>query len=249
MTTDASVTDFFSAWEVYRAVIDNDCMEHRRIYPLVGEILQERTQPFTVLDLGCGDAAGTGPAMVGTAAARYVGVDSAAPALDFAARTLHGTQVLVDLRVQDMLEMVSSADEQFDVILASFALHHFPTEQKREFLRSARDRLAPGGEMLLVDVVRRDGETREAYLGRYETMVRTWPMDSSNQDRIIAHVTSFDFPEEVSTLAQWAPELGYAEAIEFYRGGSDTQAGWRLQTPSHECHEDVRSTPVSPTTS
>ncbi|MCB0922365.1 MAG: hypothetical protein KDC08_11220, partial [Actinobacteria bacterium] len=56
---------------------------------------------------------------------------------------------------------------------------------------------------------------------------RTWPMDSDVQDRIIAHVTSFDFPEEVSTVDRWAPELGY-EAIGFYRGGSDTQAGWRL---------------------
>ncbi len=64
------MTDFFSSWEVYRAVIDNDCMEHSLIYPLIGEILRERTEPFTVLDLGCGDAAGTGPAMVGTAAAR-----------------------------------------------------------------------------------------------------------------------------------------------------------------------------------
>ncbi len=58
-------------------------------------------------------------------------------------------------------------------------------------------------------------------------MVRTWPMDASIQDRIIAHVTSFDFPEEVSTLSGWAQDLGYS-ASEFYRGGSDTQAGWRL---------------------
>jgi len=227
MSRDASVTDFFSSWEVYRAVIDNDCMEHSLIYPLIGEILRERTEPFTVLDLGCGDAAGTGPAMIGTAAARYVGVDSAAPALEFAARTLDGSGLDIDLRVQDMLDMVRTSDEQFDVIIASFALHHFHAAQKQAFLDVARERLAPGGEVLLVDVVRRDGETRDEYLTRYSQMVRTWPMDSDVQDRIIAHVTSFDFPEEVSTVDRWAPELGY-EAIGFYRGGSDTQAGWRL---------------------
>ena len=228
MSSDASVTDFFSSWEVYRAVIDHDCMEHSLIYPLIGQILHERTEPFTVLDLGCGDAAGTGPAMVGTAAARYVGVDSAAPALEFAARTLDASGLDVDLRVEDMLDMVRTSDEQFDVIIASFALHHFHTSQKQEFLDVARDRLAPGGELLLVDVVRRDGETRDAYLARYTQMVRTWPMNSDVQDRIIAHVTTFDFPEEISTLSGWLPGLGYSGAVEFYRGGSDTQAGWRL---------------------
>ncbi len=228
MSTDVSVSDFFNHWEVYRAVIDGDCMEHSVIYPLVHQILTRRSEPFTILDLGCGDAAGTGPALQGTAAARYVGVDAAAQALDFAARTLDGSGLDVDLRVQDMLEMIETTDESFDVILASFALHHFPAEQKREFLRSVRDRLAPGGELLLVDVVRRDGETRNGYLTRYEGMVRAWPMDADVQDRIIAHVTSFDFPEEVSTLGEWAPDLGYDPAVEFYRGGSDTQAGWRL---------------------
>lgn len=222
------MTDFFSNWEVYRAVIDNDCMEHSVIYPLVGEILAERDRPFSVLDLGCGDAAGTAAAMAGTRAARYVGVDSAAPALEFAAQTLQGSGLDVDLRVQDMLEMIASTDERFDVILAAFALHHFDSADKQDFLRIARDRLTPGGEVLLVDVVRRDGEKRPEYLARYAQMVRTWPMDAAVQDRIVAHVTSFDFPEQVSTLEGWAPGLGYAPVAEFYRGGSDTQAGWRL---------------------
>lgn len=165
--------------------------------------------------------------MVGTAAARYVGVDSAAPALEFAARTLDGSGLDIDLRVQDMLDMVRTSDEQFDVIIASFALHHFHAAQKQAFLDVARERLAPGGEVLLVDVVRRDGETRDEYLTRYSQMVRTWPMDSDVQDRIIAHVTSFDFPEEVSTVDRWAPELGY-EAIGFYRGDRTPRpvGGW-----------------------
>jgi cyclopropane fatty-acyl-phospholipid synthase-like methyltransferase len=127
-----------------------------------------------------------------------------------------------------MLEMIASTDERFDVILAAFALHHFDSADKQDFLRIARDRLTPGGEVLLVDVVRRDGEKRPEYLARYAQMVRTWPMDAAVQDRIVAHVTSFDFPEQVSTLEGWAPGLGYAPVAEFYRGGSDTQAGWRL---------------------
>ena len=150
------MTDFFSSWEVYRAVIDHDCMEHSLIYPLIGQILHERTEPFTVLDLGCGDAAGTGPAMVGTAAARYVGVDSAAPALEFAARTLDASGLDVDLRVEDMLDMVRTSGEQFDVILNMEVIEH--VADPAAYTRSCLSMLKPGG-LMFVATINRTGKS------------------------------------------------------------------------------------------
>lgn len=223
-----SVVDFFSSWQVYRAVIENDCMEHRAIYANVHEILAERGRPFSVLDLGCGDAAGTGPAMSATLARRYVGVDSAAPALDCAARILAGVDVHADLRVMDMKEMVTTSDETFDVVVACFALHHFQADEKREFMSAVRDLLAPGGELLLIDVVRRDGETREEYLSRFHDHVQTWPLSQPILDRIHDHYRESDFPEEISTQPRWATELGFTGVTQFYSGGNDTQAAWRL---------------------
>ena len=70
---------------------------------------------------------GIGPALAGTQIATYVGVDCAAPALEFAEATLSGTVAEFDLRLGDLMDTIEDPSELFDVVLVSFALHHFPT--------------------------------------------------------------------------------------------------------------------------
>lgn len=229
MSTDTAVADFFDNWAVYRAVIDNDCMEHGRIYAAVAQVLSDRTAPFTVLDLGCGDAAGIAPVLADLPLAGYVGIDIAPAALDFAREMLAPMGDRVELQVCDMLDHLEGTDECFDVILASFALHHFAARSdKRRFLSIALGRLRAGGELILIDVVRRDGESRETYLERYSGLVGTWPLADDIRTRIRSHVSGYDFPEEVSVMAGIAGEAGFSGVTEFYRGGSQTQAAWRL---------------------
>ena len=47
---------FFSQWDIYRLCIENNTLHHRE----VGDILRRewlgREEPFTFLDLACGDA-------------------------------------------------------------------------------------------------------------------------------------------------------------------------------------------------
>ena len=225
--TDPDVASFFSSWEIYRAVIDSDVMEHRAIYSKVHSILAQRTEPFTLLDLGCGDAAGIGTALEGTRLERYVGIDCAAPALEFAGQTLAGLDAVIDLRLGDLMDSINDPTQRFDVILVSFALHHFADDDKRAFLTAARERLNPGGEVILIDVVRRPGESRDEYLSRYGTNVASWPLEADKQERIMAHVTGFDYPADIIDEPQWAADRGF-DVEEFYRGGNDTQCAWRL---------------------
>lgn len=224
---DAAVADFFSGWAVYRAVIDSDAMEHRRIYAEVAEILASRARPFAVLDLGCGDSAGMAPIVLAERDCSYVGVDCAAPALDYARRQLAGARERVEFVTADMSDYLRSADRLFDVVVVSFALHHLDTEAKRRFLSALQSVLAPGGEVLLIDVVRLDGESRSDYIDRYCAYVSEWHVDGDVRTRVQRHLIDHDFPEEVSAMAGLAQEAGFTVA-EFYRGGNGTQAAWRL---------------------
>lgn len=221
------VAMFFSNWATYRAVIEHDCMEHLEIYAAVGEILQQRRQPFTMLDLGCGDAAGVSPALSGTAISRYTGVDNAGPALQFARQTLGDPGFEVELLEQD-LSLALRDCRTYDVVIMAFALHHFGSEDKQRILADIHSALNPGGELLLIDVVRRSGQSREDYLAAYTDYVRTWPLSGEIIDAIITHVHGFDYPEEVATQPSWALDLGYSAVEQFYAGGEDTQRGWRL---------------------
>lgn len=224
------VADFFTSWEVYRCVLEADCMEHRQIYGAVHELLAQRREPYALLDLGCGDADAIARAMEGTTVATYVGIDCAAPALELAREALSGIVSEVDLQIGDLMDAIETPGEQFDVILVSFALHHFQDDEKRHFLAAARERLKPGGDLLLIDVVRKPGESREDYLDRYVSLVRTWPVDSDKQEKIVEHVTGFDYPAPIDLEPQWARDLGF-NVDEFYRGATDTQVAWRM-TPT-----------------
>lgn len=226
-TADADVANFFSSWEIYRAVVETDCMEHAEIFAVVHDILARRSEPYSLLDLGCGDSAVIGPAMQGTPLARYVGVDLAARALEFARQTFSETGADIDLRVGDLMEAIENGDESFDVILVSFALHHFSDDDKRRFLRAARTRLRAGGELLLIDVVRNPAETRDEYLDRFTQLVGSWPIDDDKRRRVLNHVLASDYPACIDEEPQWARDLGY-DVEEFYRGGGDTQCAWRM---------------------
>lgn len=228
VSSNDEVAIFFSNWQTYRGVIETNSMEHIEVFAAVHSILARRTAPYTLFDLGCGDAAAIGPAMLGTPVQRYVGVDCAAGALDFARETFADRAVPeVSLIVDDLLQAVETTPEHFDIILASFALHHFSDADKQRFLTVARDKLAPGGELILIDVVRLDGQTREEYLDRYRAFSSGWPLPQETRDKIMAHVSGYDYPAEISAEETWARDTGYT-VEQFYRGARDTQVGWLL---------------------
>lgn len=234
MAEDDAVARFFSNWAMYRAVIESDSMDHRRIYNAVGAILRERAEPFTLVDLGCGDAAGVAPALAGTSIERFVGIDSAGPALEFAGETFATAPFEVELVEQDLIDAVK-VEATYDVVVMAFALHHFQPEAKFQILADIRQRLAPGGELLLIDLVRQPGQARSEYLEAYVEYVHTWPLASTTVEAIVDHVTGFDFPEDVDVQPQWATTIGYSGVEQFYSGGrdlagNDTQRGWRLRT-------------------
>ena len=222
------VTAFFNQWSIYRSIIESNSMEHVEIYRALHDRLARRTQSFTVLDLGCGDAEGIRPALQGTAAARYIGVDRATRALEYAAVVLADLDAEVELREADLLDAVTTSEETFDVIVAAFALHHFGSDDKRRFLAAARRRLRPGGELALIDVVRREGQSRAEYLDSYELYVDGWSIPDEVKPEVIAHVRGHDYPEEIAKLPRWAHEAGFTVVEQWYAGGAGTQAAWSM---------------------
>jgi hypothetical protein len=71
----------FDLWDTYQKVVAADYMFHREIGADVRRVLRARTagQPFSFLDLGCGDAATLVPLLEGLALKRYKGVDGPCP--------------------------------------------------------------------------------------------------------------------------------------------------------------------------
>jgi len=215
---------WFNQWHVYRAIVDADWMAHREIFNAVRAwVLLRHPGPFTLLDLGCGDAGFIKGTFDETGLWAYTGIDASQAALAKARSELAHSRFEVQLLEADMLaylrEDPEPAVKTFDVILATYAVHHLPIREKQDFFRLAHGRLAPRGSLLYADVFRRDGETREAYLDRYVGMMRRdWVgMPPESLASTSEHVTQRDFPESIEALAAMAREADFQYPRELFR--------------------------------
>ncbi|NBS14731.1 MAG: class I SAM-dependent methyltransferase, partial [Verrucomicrobia bacterium] len=150
----------------------------------------------------------------------YVGVDLSGAALEEAKEHLDGL-LHVALRQEEMVEALEKSKARFEVIFSGYALHHLDLATKEKFIRLCLQRLAPGGALLLVDVVREEGETREAYLARYlEFMRRDWTeVPKDELEEACAHVQAHDFPETESALREMGQKAGFARMERLARFG------------------------------
>lgn len=209
-------TRWFNQWHVYRSIVDHDWMGHRGIFDAIKHhVLLRHPGPFTLLDLGCGDGGFIKAAFTDTGLWAYTGVDASQAALCKAREELAGARFQVRLIEADMLDYLSAdtsaADRPFDVILASYAVHHLPVREKQEFFRRAHGTLAHGGSLLFADIFRRGDETREQYLAAYAGMMRNDWRELTPESLVSTteHVVQRDFPETIATIRELAREAGF----------------------------------------
>ncbi len=202
---------FFHAWDTYAKVVAANYMFHRELGEAVKSALFEAfgERPFSVLDLGCGDAATFAPLLQGFVLKSYSGADLSAAALDIARKNLAGLACPVELMLADFMTALEAAEPK-DLVYISFALHHLSTAQKARFFELAGQKLAPGGLLLVVDVMREEGQSLADYHPAYcdfvrETMTR---LDPAEREEICSHIASYDFPEPASTLKAQAQSAG-----------------------------------------
>ena len=213
-TQDDNTALFRKAWTLYDAISEKNYMFHREIYAHVSDILKQRHAqgPYHLLDLGCGNARFLAPCLQNAPPASYDGVDLSVSALDEARTYLRGI-ANTGLHYKDMLNAVENADTAFDIIFSGFAVHHLDAAGKQRLFTACAEHLVAGGQFILVDVVREEGQTREQYLDGYLNFMRTkWTeVQSEHLDEACSHVSAYDFPETLADLTQMAKQAGLGE--------------------------------------
>lgn len=202
---------FERAWGLYDAIAAGNHMSHRELYPPVADHLRRRSEQgaYSLLDLGCGDARFLAPCLQASPPSAYTGVDLSEAALSLARSRLSHLPSARCLR-EDMVRHLAESQAATDVIFSSYALHHLATSDKRAAFRHAARLITPGGSMLLIDVVREPGQSREDYIDDYLRRIRDdWKgLTREMVDEACAHVASFDHPESLATLDTLALDAG-----------------------------------------
>ena len=206
---------FRSSWSLYDAILGENYMFHREIHAVVRDVIALRAArgPYSLVDLGCGNARGLSQSLREFPPARYLGVDAARPALDDAARELAGLP-RVEFREQDMLQAALALPAgSVDIVYSGFAMHHLSVPDKGRLFKAIAAALAADGAFLLVDIIREENESREHYLEGYMRMVETeWRTLTAEQvGEVRQHVTTFDYPEMWTLLQEMARAAGLTE--------------------------------------
>ena len=210
MSTDP-ITIFRKTWATYQKVISNNLMFHQEISAAVSRLFEVNGEPLHLIDLGCGDASHISKLLKPGELAEYCGCDLSQFALDEARKNLEPFGAAINLCCKDMLSVLKEAPaSHFDIVYSSYALHHLPIDGKETFFAECRRILRDNGFVILIDVMRDEGQTRPEYLYSYNRTVRTqWDvLTPDERNQVQEHIRSCDFPESASTLEQLARSAG-----------------------------------------
>jgi len=205
----------FDEWRAYQKLLEHDYMYHVAFFSRLNREIQKRfNRPIAILDLGCGDVSPIRPMLEELDISLYCGVDQSETALSKAEANLASLDISSRLYPGDLLDTLRTLTACFDVIIASFSLHHLQTtEAKKKVLEECRRVLNPAGLVAIIDVFHAEDETREEYLRRWVDFAKNSyvAMDAMEMTSLVDHVQSNDFPETLSTYQSIGRAAGYGK--------------------------------------
>jgi len=208
---------FQKSWNVYQTVLRNNDLCHQDIMKAIKDDLSNtpaNKRRVEVCDLGCGDAwmpnevfktENESPEMIS-----FTGVDASLPALKLAKLDLSTEKLrLVESDVMDFLR--APLQQQYDIIMTTFVLHHFSTDVKLEALKCALTHLKDGGVLYYGDVYNAvPGSTREETMRRWKPRVHQYKDLSRDEiEEVWEHIEARDFPEEEEVMRKLLVDAGF----------------------------------------
>ena len=218
------MSKIFDEWSLYARVIAGDYMRHASIALAVNQYLAARPAPRRVLDLGCGNGSMARACLANRPVEHYLGIDSSADALarlQAAGAPGDGPDgFAIETQCGNLAKAISHLPaEAFDLVLASFSLHHFPQPEQRPILAEIQRVLDPHGVFVWIELVCQPGQSAESYFDSYESHMRDSWTDflPAEIDQVMNHIRTSDFPVEATAMLSSAREVGLLSAHGLFR--------------------------------
>ncbi len=225
------VKEVFDAWAMYQAVVDADYMYHAELVATLATWAQKQPEPLRIIDLGCGNSWLATHAFAKANVASYNGVDVSDASTLAQSNTAiwPGRAEVVAGNLADFLH--HSPDNSANVVLGSYSIHHFSTEAKIDIIKDCYRVLTPSGTFIWIDAVRRNNESRDAYIARLtHEMQNDWTALTLDQRaKACTHVHESDFPETSSWMLDHVAAAGFEPAgtilaQDFFHGWAFTKS-------------------------
>lgn len=233
------IEQFFDGWEVYQKLLVHNYMYHREITAAVRQFLAATfTRPFTLLDLGCGDASAMVPVLSDPdiRVGHYTGLDMSQTALGLAAQNLAHLPCAQDFIKGNYASELAGLAVQVDVVYNSYSLHHLSHAEKAAYFATSAARLTPGGYHIVVDAVCPPNGGRAAYLDYFcnQVNVAFTELASGERAAMIEHVRLSDYPETSAELDRLASAAGLGSQITLFERDTFGAYVWQRTPDSLE---------------
>lgn len=206
------IKKFFNGWGLYWRIVEYNYTGHKEVYARLNRFLREHfSEPFNIVDFGCGDSSYMVRGLAGTTVKSYLGIDISDVALDLARENLEGLGYDIGFIQGDYFQVAREIKLTTEVIWIGLSFHHLSTNQKRKALGAFKKILSNDGYLLIFDPILRPEESRDEFLRRFRIICRTEWIQLSPEEReaAIKHVIAADFPESIDTLEEMARENGF----------------------------------------
>ncbi len=214
------IRQFKSKQEIFRHAIEENYMAHHEIHTAIRQHLNSvYDKPFSVLDLGCGDAYFISQALPAKLTKSYTGIDQSATALAAARENLSGAHIKFQLIQGDHTAFTPLVgDKKFRVMIVGFSIYLLPKTEKIRFFKECREHLRKRGRILVYDVIRHHHEKRDDYLERYyQHAAENWPtLNSPALHQLAEHINMSGHPESLESLTDIARQAGFKHAELLY---------------------------------
>lgn len=207
------VKEVFERWAMYQAVVGADYMYHAELVTALAAWAAKQSEPLRIIDLGCGDAWLATHAFANANVASYRGVDVSDSAYELARTNISIWPDRAEVVAGNLADFLrAEADSSANVILASYSIHHFATGAKIDLISECRRVLALGGAFIWIDAVRRNDESRDAYVARLTRVMHDdWTYLTLDQrEKACTHVRESDFPETSEWMQGQVAAAGFA---------------------------------------
>ncbi len=174
---------------------------------------------MSILDLGCGDAVVSTTVFGRQRGVFYCGVDLSGGALIVARERTRGLGWNTEWIEADLLSATRQMHRRFDLVIAGYSLHHLREHDLAQTLQQVKRLLRKRGSLMVYDTLRRVGESRDAFIGRFLTAVdTTWDaFELAQRKAIRAHVERHDFPIDSEQWAVLSARSAFAGCEMLYR--------------------------------
>ena len=208
-----NIKQFFEVWKLYSAVIEHNYMMHNEIIAFLGKRLGELNKPdLRILEVGCGDAHSVSQIAKHIDISHYTGIELSEMALQFAEQKLGDFIQYIRLINGDMLEKMTEINDQYDVIIAGYSMHHLNNQQKGHLFATFKQHLNTDGILIIYDLVQQEDETAKQYIERALDNFETYWTEFNQQQlaSIRDHVSNNDIPESWLGWKALAQQNGYS---------------------------------------